>query len=65
MIERLGRILGNQRGQIVTGQVATVRPPIATPHLRKDAWWALPVTVVIVLGSFIDYSTWAALQNAY
>ena len=24
------------------------RPPIAAAHLRKDAWWALPVTVVIV-----------------
>ena len=41
------------------------RPPIAATHLRKDAWWALPVTVVIVLGSFIVYSTWAAFQNAY
>ena len=41
------------------------RPPIAAAHLRKDAWWALPVTVVIVLGSFIVYSTWAAFQNAY
>jgi hypothetical protein len=41
------------------------RPPITAAHLRKDAWWALPVTVVIVLGSFIVYSTWAALQNAH
>ncbi|TMQ24127.1 MAG: hypothetical protein E6K82_09580 [Candidatus Rokuibacteriota bacterium] len=41
------------------------RPPIAAAHLRNDAWWALPVTVVIVLGSFIVYSTWAALQNAH
>ena len=41
------------------------RPPIAAAHLRKDAWWALPVTVVVVLGSFIVYSTWAAFQNAY
>jgi len=41
------------------------RPPIAAPTLRNDAWWALPVTVVIVLGSFIVYSTWAALQNAH
>ena len=41
------------------------RPPIAAAHLRKDAWWALPVTVVIVLGSFIVYSTWAAFQNAH
>ena len=41
------------------------RPPIASAHLRTDTWWALPVTVVIVLGAFIVYSTWAALQNAH
>jgi hypothetical protein len=41
------------------------RPPIAAVHLRKDAWWALPLTVVLVLGSFVVYSTWAALQNAH
>jgi hypothetical protein len=45
--------------------VSEARPPIAAPTLRKDAWWALPVTVVVVLGSFIVYSTWAALQNAH
>ncbi len=44
---------------------AAARPPIAAAHLRTDAWWALPVTVVIVLGAFIVYSTWAALQNAH
>ncbi len=33
--------------------------------LRRDAWWALPLTVVVVLGSFIAYSTWAAFQNAH
>lgn len=42
-----------------------VRPPIAASHLRKDAWWALPLTVFVVLGSFIVYSTWAGLQNAH
>ena len=41
------------------------RPPIASAHLRTDTWWALPVTVVIVLGAFVVYSTWAALQNAH
>ena len=41
------------------------RPPIAAAHLRKDAWWALPVTVVLVLGGFVVYSTWAAFQNAH
>jgi hypothetical protein len=45
--------------------VGAARAPIAAPHLRRDAWWGLPVTVVIVLGSFIVYSTWAALQNAH
>ena len=33
--------------------------------LRSDSWWALPLTVVVGLGSFIAYSTWAAFQNAH
>jgi hypothetical protein len=41
------------------------RPPVAAPHLRNDTWWALPATVVLVLGGFMVYSTWAALQNAH
>ncbi len=41
------------------------RAPIVSAHLRKDRWWALPLTVIVVLGSFIVYSTWAALQNAH
>jgi hypothetical protein len=41
------------------------RPAIAASHLRTDSWWGLPITVVIVLGSFIVYSTWAAFQNAH
>jgi hypothetical protein len=61
MIERLWRILRDQRGHVL----GEARPPIAAATLRKDTWWALPVTVVIVLGSFIVYSTWAALQNAH
>jgi hypothetical protein len=44
----------NQRGEVI---------PAAT--LRTDAWWLLPATVVVVLGSFIVYSTWAAFQNAH
>jgi hypothetical protein len=48
-------------GQAVGG----ARPPIAAAHLRQDAWWVLPVTVVVVLGSFLVYSTWAAFQNAH
>ena len=49
----------------MSARVTAARPPIAAPHLRRDAWWALPVTTAIVLGSFILYSPWAAFQNAY
>jgi hypothetical protein len=38
--------------------------PIAGQGRRQDAWWVLPLTVVIVLGSFGAYSTWAAFTNA-
>ncbi|MGH7388188.1 MAG: hypothetical protein ACREM3_01850 [Candidatus Rokuibacteriota bacterium] len=57
----IGEIPTDQRGHVV----GAARAPIAAPHLRRDAWWALPVTVVVVLGAFIVYSTWAALQNAH
>ncbi len=30
---------------------------------RKDLWWISPVAVFLGLGSFIVYSTWAALQG--
>jgi hypothetical protein len=33
--------------------------------LRKDAWWVEPLLVILVLGSFGVYATWAALQNAH
>ena len=33
--------------------------------LRTDAWWVQPLLVVIGLGGFGIYSTWAALQNAH
>src|SRR5438876_10652675 len=49
----------------VSARVTVARPPIAAPHLRRDAWWALPRTTAIVLGSFIVYSTWAVFQNAH
>jgi hypothetical protein len=32
---------------------------------RRDAWWATPLTVFIVLSAFVVYSTWAALQGAH
>jgi len=31
---------------------------------RRDLWWLLPLTVVLVLGSFVVYTTWAGLDNA-
>jgi len=50
----------------MSGQaIGQARPPIAAAHLRQDAWWALPLAVVVVLGSFIVYSTWAAMQHAH
>lgn len=33
--------------------------------LRKDAWWLEPLMVVMVLGGFGIYATWAALQNKH
>ncbi len=33
--------------------------------IRWDRWWVEPTLIVVVLGSFIVYSTWAALQNAH
>lgn len=33
--------------------------------LRKDNWWTEPLIVVLVLGGFGIYATWAAFQNAY
>jgi hypothetical protein len=61
MIRELGEVLKDQRGHVR----AAARAPITEAHLRKDAWWALPVTVAVVLLAFIVYSTWAALQNAH
>jgi hypothetical protein len=33
--------------------------------MRRDAWWVQPVVVFVLLGGFIVYATWAALQNAH
>jgi hypothetical protein len=30
---------------------------------RRDAWWLTPVAVFVVLGGFVGYATWAALQG--
>ena len=32
---------------------------------RRDTWWSEAFLVVLVFGSFIVYTTWAAFQNAY
>lgn len=32
---------------------------------RKERWWVEPLFVVIGLGGFLVYATWAALQNAH
>ena len=33
--------------------------------MRRDAWWVQPLVVFIVLGGFLVYATWAALQNEH
>jgi hypothetical protein len=33
--------------------------------LRKDAWWVEPALTVMMLTTFIVYTTWAALVNAH
>lgn len=33
--------------------------------MRTDTWWVEPLLVVLVLGGFAVYATWAALQNAH
>src|SRR6187402_2135940 len=32
---------------------------------RRDTWWWEPALVLMVLGSFVVYATWAAFQNAH
>lgn len=32
---------------------------------RQDLWWLEPLLVVLVLGGFVVYATWAGLQNAH
>jgi hypothetical protein len=33
--------------------------------LRRDAWWVYPLVVLVLLGGFVVYATWAAFQNAH
>src|SRR5438876_1347223 len=32
---------------------------------RRDVWWVQPLVVLLILGGFVVYATWAALQNAH
>ena len=32
---------------------------------RRDAWWVQPLVILLILGGFIVYATWAAFQNAH
>ena len=33
--------------------------------LRRDRWWANPLTTLLFLTAFVVYTTWAVFQNAY
>ena len=33
--------------------------------MRRDAWWAQPVVVFVILTSFVVYATWAAFQGEH
>jgi hypothetical protein len=33
--------------------------------MRRDAWWRQPLVTFVVLGAFVVYATWAALQGAH
>jgi hypothetical protein len=37
-------------------------PEVAT--LRRGAWWAYPLSVVLTLGGFVAYGVWAAFRNS-
>jgi hypothetical protein len=41
------------------------RAGIASPTLRRDAWWVPPAITFVVLGTFVVYSTWAAFQGSH
>jgi hypothetical protein len=48
----------------------TTVPVVVTPRglgqtARRDAWWATPSAVFIVLSAFLVYATWAAFQDQY
>lgn len=41
------------------------RAAVPAVHLRRDGWWSQPLAVVLALGGFFAYATWAALQNGH
>ena len=47
-------LLNNERGEVIPGAT-----------LRTDAWWIEQLLVVLVLGGFGVYATWAAFVNAH
>jgi hypothetical protein len=47
------------------GGPAPRRAAIAVRHLRTDRWWLQPLITVVVLLSFVVYSSFRAFQNAY
>jgi hypothetical protein len=49
----------------MTAEATMTGRQVAPKSERRDVWWLEPLTVVVVLGGFIVYSTWAALQNAH
>ena len=46
-------------------QLAVIQPDRPFGTLRQDAWWKEPLAIMVVLGGFGIYATWAALQNAH
>jgi hypothetical protein len=47
------------------GVGAPGRAKIGLRHLRTDKWWISPLISVLVLLSFIAYSTWRAFENDF
>jgi hypothetical protein len=41
---------------------AAIEPRAFGQTARRDAWWLQPLLVFLVLGTFVVYATWAALQ---
>ncbi|HTE85673.1 MAG TPA: hypothetical protein VK821_13160 [Dehalococcoidia bacterium] len=49
----------------MASEALTLKPrPKVNATDRRDTWWIQPLIVVVVLGSFVLYATWAALINA-